>query len=149
MSRVEVVTTSDERGTEDAAARFSAELAGGETVLMRGELGAGKTAFVRGLARALGVPDDAVASPTFVMLTTYPGTTFRLHHADLYRFEAAVDPGGLGLAELPGPREILAIEWPERLASIPWKRVREVRLEHLPDGDDSTAASTRRRITIS
>jgi tRNA threonylcarbamoyladenosine biosynthesis protein TsaE len=152
--RRRVLETASERETEDAGAEVAAELSGGETLLLRGSLGAGKTAFVRGLARGLGAPDDAVASPTFVMLTTYPGSRMALHHADLYRFENPVDPFAFGLAELPGPREVLAIEWPERLAAAPWTRVREITLEPVldagpePNADRDGGFESRRRITL-
>ncbi len=120
--------------TEAIAEAMGAAFGGGEVVLLTGELGAGKTAFVRGLARGLGVDPDEVASPTFVLLTAYPGR-LRLYHADLYRLAGDGDDRELGLEELPGPRGVLAIEWAERLSMRPWARVVEVHLEHA--GDDS------------
>jgi tRNA threonylcarbamoyladenosine biosynthesis protein TsaE len=98
-------------------------------VLLTGELGAGKTAFVRGLARGLGVDPGEVASPTFVLLTSYPGR-LTLHHADLYRLAGNGDDQELGLEELPGPRGVLAVEWAERLSTAPWDRAFRVTLEH-------------------
>jgi tRNA threonylcarbamoyladenosine biosynthesis protein TsaE len=115
--------------TEAIAADLARGFRGGEVVLLSGELGAGKTAFVRGLARGLGVDPDEVASPTFVLLTSYPGP-MTLHHADLYRLAGGGDDRELGLEELPGPRGVLAVEWPERLSQIPWPRVWQVRLAH-------------------
>jgi tRNA threonylcarbamoyladenosine biosynthesis protein TsaE len=112
---------------------------GGEVVLLFGELGAGKTAFVRGLARGLGSDPDEVASPTFVLLTAYPGP-ITLHHADLYRLGRPGEERELGLEELPGPRGVLAVEWAERLGDCPWARVHRVQLEHA--GEDA------RRIAI-
>ena len=97
--------------------------------MLRGELGAGKTTFVRGLARGLGADPEAVASPTFVLLTSYPGR-LTLHHADLYRLAGGGDERELGLEELPGPRGVLAVEWPERLARPPWERAIRVSLDH-------------------
>jgi tRNA threonylcarbamoyladenosine biosynthesis protein TsaE len=98
-------------------------------VLLTGDLGAGKTAFVRGLARGLGVDAGEVASPTFVLLTSYPGR-LTLHHADLYRLAGDGDERELGLDELPGDRGVLAIEWAERLATVPWPGAIRVTLEH-------------------
>lgn len=98
-------------------------------VLLTGELGAGKTAFVRGLARGLGVDPEEVASPTFVLLTSYPGP-LTLHHADLYRLAGEGDERELGLEELPGPRGVLAVEWAERLSVTPWDHPVRVKLEH-------------------
>ena len=74
-------TTRGPEETEACAARLAATFQGGEVVLLSGELGAGKTAFVRGLARGLGADPEEVASPTFVLLTSYPGRLI-LHHAD-------------------------------------------------------------------
>ena len=119
--------------TEAVAETLAASLLGGEVVLLSGELGAGKTAFVRGLARGLGVDPQEVASPTFVLLTSYPGR-LRLHHADLYRLAGDGDDRELGLEELPGPSGVLAIEWAERLSLVPWPRPFRVTLEHV-EGD--------------
>jgi tRNA threonylcarbamoyladenosine biosynthesis protein TsaE len=127
-----------EAETAEVASRIATGFGGGEVVLLTGELGAGKTAFVRGLAAGLGCDPEEVASPTFVLLTSYPGR-LRLHHADLYRL-APGDHGELGLEELPGPSGVLAIEWAERLARVPWPRVLRVTLEH--------AGGDRRRLTI-
>jgi tRNA threonylcarbamoyladenosine biosynthesis protein TsaE len=115
--------------TEAVAEELAAALRGGEVVLLSGELGAGKTAFVRGLARGLGVDPQEVASPTFVLLTSYPGR-LRLHHADLYRLAGNGDDRELGLEALPGPGGVLAIEWAERLSLRPWTRAIQVTLEH-------------------
>jgi len=119
--------------TERAAEELARGFRGGEVVLLQGELGAGKTAFVRGLARGLGIDPDGVSSPTFVLLTRYPG---RLHldHADLYRLAGDGDERELGLEELPGPDGVLAVEWAERLERPPWLRWWSVALEHA--GDD-------------
>lgn len=108
-------------------------------MLLSGELGSGKTTFVRGLARGLGADASEVASPTFVLLTSYPGR-LTLHHADLYRLKGDGDERELGLEELPGPRGVLAVEWAERLSEPPWARAVRVDLQHA--GADS------RQITI-
>jgi len=136
---VRVVTTRSEGETEAVAEELARGFEGGEVVLLSGELGAGKTAFVRGLARGLAADPEQVSSPTFVLLTSYPGR-LTLHHADLYRLCGTGDEAELGLDELPGPRDVLAVEWAERLQAPPWSRARRVLLEHL-GGDD-------RRITL-
>jgi tRNA threonylcarbamoyladenosine biosynthesis protein TsaE len=115
--------------TEDVAERLGRAFCGGEVVLLSGELGAGKTAFVRGLARGLGCDPDEVASPTFVLLTSYPGR-LTLHHADLYRLGGQGDDRELGLDELPGADGVLAVEWAERLSFRPWSRAWRVGLAH-------------------
>jgi tRNA threonylcarbamoyladenosine biosynthesis protein TsaE len=115
------------------AERLGAQFSGGEVVLLSGELGAGKTAFVRGLARGVGADPAEVSSPTFVLLTSYPGR-LTLHHADLYRLSGDGDEIELGLDELPGPGGVLAVEWAERLAWPNWPHPVRVHLEHA--GDD-------------
>jgi tRNA threonylcarbamoyladenosine biosynthesis protein TsaE len=127
------VTSRSERETADVAEAMAGGFRGGEVVLLSGELGAGKTAFVRGLARGLGADPDEVASPTFVLLTAYPGR-LTLHHADLYRLRGDGDERELGLEELPGPRGVLAVEWAERLRDVPWRAPLQVRLLH--EGED-------------
>jgi tRNA threonylcarbamoyl adenosine modification protein YjeE len=128
--------TQSEAETEALAAELAAAFRGGEVVLLSGELGAGKTVFVRGLARGVGADPEEVASPTFVLLTRYPGR-LTLHHADLYRLAGGGDDLELGLEELPGPRGVLAIEWAERLSGHPWDPAVAIRvtLEHA--GDDT------------
>jgi tRNA threonylcarbamoyladenosine biosynthesis protein TsaE len=126
--------THSEEETEHLAAEWSAGFRGGEVVLLTGELGSGKTVFVRGLSRGVGVDAEEVSSPTFVLLTSYPGR-LTLHHADLYRLAGQDEAADLGLEELPGPGGVLAVEWAERLRAIPWPKVSLVRLEHA--GDDA------------
>jgi tRNA threonylcarbamoyladenosine biosynthesis protein TsaE len=96
-----------------------------------GELGAGKTAFVRGLARGLAIDPDLVSSPTFVILQEYRGS-IPLYHADLYRLDGA-SVSELGLDEVAADG-VLAVEWAERLPDIPHGAI-AVRIEDL-GGDD-------------
>ncbi len=131
--------TSSQAETASLGEALAAELRGGEAVLLHGELGAGKTAFVRGLARGLGVDAADVVSPTFVLLTRYDGR-LALHHADLYRLSGGGDDRELGLDELPGERGVLAVEWAERLSLRPWETCIRVTLEH--------AGGDRRRVRI-
>ncbi len=120
--------------TQAAGARLGGAFRGGEVVLLSGDLGTGKTVFVRGLAEGLGGDPAEVASPTFVLLTAYPGT-LTLHHADLYRLKGDGDDLELGLEELPGPRGVLAVEWAERLSFVPWTRFWRVTLAHAGEDD--------------
>ena len=136
---IEERTTSGEAETLALAEGLAGRFQGGEVVLLSGELGAGKTVFVRGLARGLGADPDEVSSPTFVLLTAYPGR-LTLHHADLYRLAGNGDEVELGLEELPGPAGVLAIEWAERLQEPLWPRPLRVHLAH--------AGETRRTVRI-
>jgi tRNA threonylcarbamoyladenosine biosynthesis protein TsaE len=84
-------------------------------VLLSGNLGAGKTAFVRGMAEGLGIDPEDVSSPTFTLVHEYRGGRLTLYHADLYRLERAAAED-IGLQELGVADGVLAIEWPDRLA---------------------------------
>jgi tRNA threonylcarbamoyladenosine biosynthesis protein TsaE len=110
------VTTSSEEATMDAGRALAAELHAGDVLLIEGPLGAGKTAFVRGLAEGLGADPGDVSSPTFTILQQYAGA-IPVYHADLYRLTAA-DAADLGLEET-GADGVLAIEWPDRWAGAP------------------------------
>ena len=105
--------THSELETADLAQSLAARLRAGDILLLSGDLGAGKTAFVRGLAQGLGIDPALVSSPTFTLIHEYRGSGLTLYHADLYRLPSAV-PEDLGLEEARDG--VLAIEWPERLA---------------------------------
>lgn len=115
---VDTLHTNSEAETSHAGERLAATLAGGEVILLSGELGAGKTAFVRGLARGLGAPPDEVSSPTFTLIQEYRGRRGTLHHVDLYRL-APAEIADLGLDELISGGDVVAIEWAERWAARP------------------------------
>jgi tRNA threonylcarbamoyladenosine biosynthesis protein TsaE len=110
------VTTSSEEATMDAGRTLAAELHAGDVLLIEGPLGAGKTAFVRGLAEGLGADPGDVSSPTFTIMQQYAGA-IPVYHADLYRLTAA-DAADLGLEET-GMDGVLAVEWPDRWAGAP------------------------------
>jgi tRNA threonylcarbamoyladenosine biosynthesis protein TsaE len=110
---VDVVVTRSEEETGEAGARLAAALAPGTTVLLFGDLGAGKTAFVRGMAAGLHLDPDEVSSPTFTLVQEYKGRT-PLYHVDLYRLEGA-EVDDLGLDELTAGGGIAAVEWAEKL----------------------------------
>lgn len=98
----------------EVAADLAGRIGPGSIVLLSGDLGAGKTVFVRGLARGLGIDDSAVSSPTFTLIQEYRGPV-TLYHVDLYRINAA-EVEDLGLEELMSPTSVVAIEWADKLA---------------------------------
>jgi tRNA threonylcarbamoyladenosine biosynthesis protein TsaE len=108
--------TRSQQQTERLAETLATSLQPGDVVLLTGPLGAGKTAFVRGLARGLGIDPEEVSSPTFTLVHEYAGGRLRLFHADLYRL-AEGDTAELGLEEAGVRDGILAIEWPDRLVA--------------------------------
>jgi tRNA threonylcarbamoyladenosine biosynthesis protein TsaE len=110
-----VRTTESEEDTAAIAAELAATLHPGAILLLSGELGAGKTAFVRGLAAGLGIDPDEVSSPTFTLVHEYRGGRLTLYHADLYRLEQTTTED-LGLEEKGVLNGVLAIEWPDRLS---------------------------------
>jgi tRNA threonylcarbamoyladenosine biosynthesis protein TsaE len=132
--------------TEALAAKLGELLEGGSCVLLSGELGAGKTTFIRGLARGLGVDDPgAVNSPSYTLVNRYPGKT-ALTHVDAYFMRAAEDLELCGLEDALAAGDVAAVEWADRLfglvvdpARAPRGAVRVV-LEH--------SGEEKRKITI-
>ena len=117
MAEPEIVMTSSEDETSEAGERFAARLQAGDVVLLYGDLGAGKTAFVRGIARGLGAAPDDVTSPTFTLMQEYRGRV-TLVHVDLYRLSPE-EVGALGIEESTDAPAVIAIEWAERWNNAP------------------------------
>ena len=115
MSAREIETHSAEE-TEALGEALGHAVRGGELIGLVGDLGAGKTCFVRGLARGLGIDSERVRSPSFIMVTEYPGGRLPLTHVDLYRLEAPVDDAGFLRDALYG-EGVVAVEWFDRLAT--------------------------------
>jgi tRNA threonylcarbamoyladenosine biosynthesis protein TsaE len=124
------VETNSAPETEALAADAAARLKPGDVVLVSGDLGAGKTTFVRGAARALGVTEP-VTSPTFTVGARYHGGDVHVSHLDLYRLGSLADEDPDLLADYFGDGMIAFVEWPEREgAESLGKVVLRVRLEH-------------------
>jgi len=128
----------------------------GDLIVLAGEMGAGKTAFAQGFARALGVLEP-VTSPTYTLVHTYPAVspttagvgsstnTLTVHHADLYRLEHTDEVGDLALAELLEDHAVVLVEWGD-VVDLGHHLEIELRID---DGqDDGDAAVDRRDITI-
>ena len=129
------ITTCSQDETAAVGRRLAPRLDRGSVLLLVGDLGAGKTALVRGLAEGLGVPPEDVSSPTFTLMQEYRGGRVPLIHVDLYRLNDAREIDDLGLEEL-GLNSVLAIEWAEKLPR-PIADAIEVRIDH-GDGDIRT-----------
>ena len=117
---VEIITHSAGQ-TERLGEIIGSLMRGGELIALEGELGAGKTCLVRGLARGMGVDPDQVSSPTFVIRHDYGGATWtalRLVHVDAYRLSGTDDLESIGWDELLDSRgTVIAVEWPQRIES--------------------------------
>jgi tRNA threonylcarbamoyladenosine biosynthesis protein TsaE len=136
-------TTRSAEETQALAERLEAELPTGAVLCLHGDLGAGKTCFVQGLARAMGVRRP-VGSPTFTLVNEYRGRR-RLAHVDLYRLRGASDALGLGVEEyLDHFDGVVAIEWAERAEDLLPEECWHVWLRPGPEGDASRQIAVRR-----
>ena len=135
----QTIETSGEEETAAAGEQFAGGLRAGDVILLHGDLGAGKTAFVRGIARGLGVPPADVTSPTFTLIQEYRTSRGTLYHVDLYRLNPN-EVDDLGLDEWVGSG-IVAVEWPDRWRDAPAPAY-EVRIEHRGDDRRQIAIST-------
>jgi tRNA threonylcarbamoyladenosine biosynthesis protein TsaE len=121
--KVHEFETSSADETIDAGRAIAKLLAPPKFLILRGELGAGKTTLVKGVAEALDAADaDEVTSPTFTLIHEYEGTRdnepVRLYHLDLYRIEGERQLETLGLDDLSGPDSIVLVEWGEKFSSV-------------------------------
>lgn len=124
-----------EAETRAIGARLAAQLQPGAVLLLSGDLGAGKTAFTKGLAEGLGIDAGDVTSPTFTLVHEYRQGRLPLVHVDLYRLER-VDLDELGMDAELADRGVLAIEWADRLSRLP---AGAVSVQIVATGDDTRA----------
>src|SRR5438067_2370130 len=100
------------------AGELAGRLRGGECVALHGQLGAGKTQFVRGLVRGLGGRERSVSSPTFVLMNVYDGGRLAVYHLDAYRVHGPEDFEAIGFGELLEQGGVVVLEWAERVAEL-------------------------------
>jgi tRNA threonylcarbamoyladenosine biosynthesis protein TsaE len=118
---VEIISLPDAAATQAVGMNFGKSLTAGSVLLLMGDLGSGKTTFVQGLARGMGI-EDAIVSPTFTIINEYFSGRLPLYHLDLYRLAGAevdelnLESYWLGIEFEPG---VMAIEWAERLPYLP------------------------------
>ena len=131
------VTTRSEEETEALGERLAKCLRAGAVVALYGDLGAGKTAFVRGMARGLEI-EETVSSPTFTIVNEYPGDP-ALFHFDMYRLKNAEELYGIGWEDYLDRNGICVTEWSERIEeALPADAVR-VRIRRLSDSERSVS----------
>lgn len=135
-----IVNTQNLKETQEFASNFAKSLKAGDILCLYGDLGSGKTSFVQGLAKGLGVK-GRIISPTFIIARQYEMGDLNFYHIDLYRTQSLHDLLGIGMDEiLENKNNIVAIEWSEKLLGLlPKKRI-DLKFEYI-DQD-------KRKITI-
>jgi tRNA threonylcarbamoyladenosine biosynthesis protein TsaE len=117
--------------TTELGRRLAAKLKPGTIVLLRGDLGAGKTTMVKGIAEGFNAAKaEEVTSPTFTLIHEYRGPAVTLFHIDLYRIETQRELDTLALDDLMSPQSILLIEWGEKFQRFAKERDVEIAIEH-------------------
>jgi len=137
------LATSSPEQTDAAGERLGTTLGPGDVVALSGELGAGKTVFVQGLVRALGVTSGAT-SPTFVLVNEYRGR-LPVHHVDAYRTASLAELLDLGVEEMMDGDGVTVIEWAERLEPVLPARAVRVRIAGVGDEPRHITIDDRRR----
>jgi tRNA threonylcarbamoyladenosine biosynthesis protein TsaE len=129
-------TTHSAEETTELGRKLSAEIKPGSVVLLRGDLGAGKTTLVKGIAEGFQAAEaEDVTSPTFTLIHEYRGQQVTLFHIDLYRIDTQRELDTLALDDLMTPQSILLIEWGEKFERFVKERDVEIGIEHL-GGDE-------------
>jgi len=129
------ITTNSAEETIAFGRTLAEWLAPPKLVLLRGDLGAGKTTLVKGIAAAFeAAAEEDVTSPTFTLVHEYRGPRANLYHIDLYRVDTPRELETLGLDDLRSERSVLLIEWGEKFARLQRERDIEISLE--PDGEN-------------
>jgi tRNA threonylcarbamoyladenosine biosynthesis protein TsaE len=137
------LATSSPEETDAAGERLGTTLGPGDVVALSGELGAGKTVFVQGLVRALGVTSGAT-SPTFVLVNEYRGR-LPVHHVDAYRTASLAELLDLGVEEMMDGDGVTVIEWADRLEPVLPARAVRVRIAGVGDEPRHITIDDRRR----
>jgi len=135
MATQEFITRSAEE-TIALGRRLAVDLTPPKLVLLRGDLGAGKTTLVKGIAAAFdAAAEEEVSSPTFTLVHEYRGLSVTLYHIDLYRIDTQRELDTLGLDDLMSPQSILLIEWGEKFPRFVRERDVEISLDRLSENE--------------
>ncbi len=121
----------NENQTRKIAEEFAKKLLPGDVVFLYGDLGAGKTCFVKGIAKGLEINPDQVSSPTFIILNEYSCGRIPLYHFDFYRINTASEIDNIGFYDYINSSGISVIEWPERIEEAFDQPVYKVTIKNL------------------
>jgi tRNA threonylcarbamoyladenosine biosynthesis protein TsaE len=127
------VRTTTPAETEALAADFAMRLRGGECIALHGDLGAGKTRFVRGLVSGLGGDANSVSSPTYMLLNVYDSGRLVVYHLDAYRVNGSDDFESIGFSELLEQGGVVVVEWAERVTDLLPKQTIHIRIRAIDD----------------
>jgi len=137
-------TTNSPEETVALGRRLAKDLAPPRMVLLRGDLGAGKTTLVKGIAAGFdAASEEDVTSPTFTLIHEYRGPTANLYHIDLYRIDTARELETLGIDDLLAGNAVLLIEWGEKFARFVRERDVEIILERVGENERRVVVSAR------
>lgn len=131
---MEIITKSAEE-TEKVGREFGNKLTGGEVVALVGNLGGGKTTFVKGIARGLGI-DLRIISPTFILMRKYKSSKGMLYHIDVYRLDDNLEEEleNLGIKDVWGKKaNIVVIEWADKIKHLLPRGITKISFEYLDD----------------
>jgi tRNA threonylcarbamoyladenosine biosynthesis protein TsaE len=134
MEKIRIITSSTEE-TIDFGRRLGHAIDRPVFIALTGDLGSGKTALVRGIARGLGIPPDhPVTSPSYTLINEYNGR-FRLFHIDLYRLTSPDETYDLGLDDIMAGDGVVAVEWAERLGTDTFSPDIDIHIQAAGDND--------------
>ena len=137
------ITTHSAEETIAFGRSLSEILAPPKVVLLRGDLGAGKTTLVKGIAQAFeAAKEEDVTSPTFTLIHEYRGPSTTLYHIDLYRIDTARELQTLAIDDLVASNSVLLIEWGEKFSRFERERDVEIRLESIGENDRRIKVTT-------
>ena len=122
--------SSSEKETERIAEEFASEAKPGDVICLYGDLGAGKTQFVKGFVKAFGLSGNEVNSPTFTIINEYDGSV-PVYHFDCYRLEHEEEALEIGAEEYFYGNGVCIIEWPERILGVLPDSRKEIQLKHI------------------
>ncbi|PSO45653.1 MAG: tRNA (adenosine(37)-N6)-threonylcarbamoyltransferase complex ATPase subunit type 1 TsaE [Parcubacteria group bacterium QH_9_35_7] len=137
-----MTTTSSTEDTIEFGKKFAQQLHGGDIILLEGELGSGKTTFVKGICEYFGISKEEVRSPTFTIINTYSTTenqhrAEQLVHIDTYRLKDTEELKEIGIEEmLSDPNSIVFIEWPAKVEELTeYKETKTIKFEHKEENE--------------